>query len=154
MGHHHLERIEAMGGVGKSYLLAAYAYGGESDRSVSDPFGGDLDEYAAWLRSRPGSESGKPDKPAKAAVPVVASTAAATPATKPGTKPNPHKLQKAESRVAELEAQLAGIETELARPATYTDGGARAAELGSQQARLRGELESAEAALLALYEAA
>ena len=47
MGPHHLERIEAMGGEGKSYLLTAYASNGESDRSVSDPFGGDLDVYRA-----------------------------------------------------------------------------------------------------------
>jgi protein-tyrosine-phosphatase len=47
MGPHHLERIEAMGGEGKGHLLTAYASGGESDRSVSDPFGGDLDVYRA-----------------------------------------------------------------------------------------------------------
>jgi protein-tyrosine-phosphatase len=47
MGPHHLERIEAMGGEGKAYLLAAYASGGDSERSVSDPFGGDLDVYRA-----------------------------------------------------------------------------------------------------------
>src|SRR5688500_5641463 len=60
-----------------------------------EPFDGDLDAYAAWLRSRPGSESGKPDKPAKAVVTVAVSPGPATPAMKPGTKPNPHKLQKA-----------------------------------------------------------
>jgi protein-tyrosine-phosphatase len=47
MGPHHLERIEAMGGDGKAHLLAVYAFGGEPDRSVSDPFGGDLDVYRA-----------------------------------------------------------------------------------------------------------
>jgi protein-tyrosine-phosphatase len=47
MGPHHLERIEAMGGEGKAYLLTAYASNGVSDRSVSDPFGGDLDVYRA-----------------------------------------------------------------------------------------------------------
>ena len=30
-----------------------------------EAFDGDLDEYAAWLRSRPGSESGKAEKPGK-----------------------------------------------------------------------------------------
>ncbi len=45
MGSHHLERIEAMGGEGKAFLLSAYASNGASDRSVSDPFGGDLDVY-------------------------------------------------------------------------------------------------------------
>jgi protein-tyrosine-phosphatase len=47
MGPHHLERIEAMGGEGKGHLLTAYASNGGSDRSVSDPFGGDLDVYRA-----------------------------------------------------------------------------------------------------------
>ena len=47
MGPHHLERIEAMGGEGKAHLLTAYASNGTSDRSVSDPFGGDLDVYRA-----------------------------------------------------------------------------------------------------------
>jgi len=117
-----------------------------------EAFDGDLDEYAAWLRSRPGSESGKADKPAKDGKP--APVAVQAPPAKTGNKPNPHKLQKAESRVAELEAQLARIEAELAKPSTYADGGAHAADLGQQQARLRTELEAAEAALLAIYEAA
>ena len=47
MGPHHLERIEAMGGEGKAFLLSAYASNGTSERSVSDPFGGDLDVYRA-----------------------------------------------------------------------------------------------------------
>lgn len=45
MGPHHLERVEAVGGRGKAHLLHAYASGGESDRPVNDPFGGDLDTY-------------------------------------------------------------------------------------------------------------
>lgn len=45
MGPHHLERIEALGGQGKAHLLSAYASRGRSDRSISDPFGGDLDIY-------------------------------------------------------------------------------------------------------------
>ena len=47
MGPHHLERIEAMGGEGKAHLLAAFGTNGATDRSVSDPFGGDLDVYRA-----------------------------------------------------------------------------------------------------------
>jgi protein-tyrosine-phosphatase len=45
MGPHHLERIEALGGSGKTHLLSAYASRGRSDRSITDPFGGDLDVY-------------------------------------------------------------------------------------------------------------
>ena len=45
MGPHHLERVEALGGKGKSYLLTAYASHGADDRPVNDPFGGDLEAY-------------------------------------------------------------------------------------------------------------
>lgn len=47
MGPHHLDRAEALGGSGKSWLLTAYANGGASARAVSDPFGGNLDVYRA-----------------------------------------------------------------------------------------------------------
>jgi len=118
-----------------------------------EPFDGDLDAYAAWLRSRPGSESAKADKAAKPATPAAAAPtpAAAAPAK---SKINPHKLAKAEARVAELEARLAVLETDLANPAAYADGGTWAAQLGREQAALRSELEEAEQALLALYDAA
>jgi protein-tyrosine-phosphatase len=45
MGPHHLERAEALGGEGRSYLLTGYA--GNNPRPVSDPFGGDLSVYRA-----------------------------------------------------------------------------------------------------------
>jgi protein-tyrosine-phosphatase len=45
MGPHHLERIEALGGTGKAHLLSFYASKGRSDRSITDPFGGDLGVY-------------------------------------------------------------------------------------------------------------
>jgi ATP-binding cassette subfamily F protein 3 len=112
---------------------------------VVEPFDGDLDQYAAWLKSRPGNEPAT--KVVKAAEPVVA-------APKPTSKINPHKLAKAESRVAELESRLTALEAELAEPALYADGGARATQLGREQAELRTQLETAELDLLALYEAA
>jgi protein-tyrosine-phosphatase len=45
MSPHHLERVEAMGGRGKTYLLTDYASQGSSSRAVVDPFGGDLSIY-------------------------------------------------------------------------------------------------------------
>lgn len=45
MGPHHLERIEALGGAGRSYLLTDFASHGASARPVNDPIGGDLDMY-------------------------------------------------------------------------------------------------------------
>ena len=110
---------------------------------VVKPFDGDLDEYAAWLRSRPASEQARAPAMPKAAEPT------AEPA-KPAQKVNPHKLGKAEARVAELEQALAGIDAELADPAVYADG-ARVSALGQRQAALRAQLDEAEGELLALY---
>ncbi len=47
MGPHHLERVEALGGAGKSFMLTAYPVRGGTGRAVSDPVGGDLDVYRA-----------------------------------------------------------------------------------------------------------
>jgi ATP-binding cassette subfamily F protein 3 len=109
-----------------------------------EPFDGDLDEYAAWLRSRPGSDN--PKTPAPKAQPAIAPAPA-----KPAAKVNPHKVQKAEALVAELEAKLAGIDRQLADPKVYVDA-TRVADLGREQAALRSRLEAAEGDLLALYD--
>jgi protein-tyrosine-phosphatase len=47
MGPHHLERIEALGGEGKAYLLSDYASHGRNKRAISDPIGAELDVYRA-----------------------------------------------------------------------------------------------------------
>ena len=47
MGPHHLDRVEALAGMERSWLLTAYAGGAGNGRPVSDPFGGDLDVYRA-----------------------------------------------------------------------------------------------------------
>lgn len=47
MGPHHLERIEALGGAGKSFLLSDFASYGASVRAISDPVGAELDVYRA-----------------------------------------------------------------------------------------------------------
>jgi protein-tyrosine-phosphatase len=47
MGPHHLERIEALGGEGKAFLLSDYASHGKSKRAISDPIGAELDVYRA-----------------------------------------------------------------------------------------------------------
>jgi protein-tyrosine-phosphatase len=47
MGPHHLERIEALGGAGRSYLITEFASRGVSARPVNDPIGGELEMYRA-----------------------------------------------------------------------------------------------------------
>ncbi|MGY0797730.1 ABC-F family ATP-binding cassette domain-containing protein [Lysobacter sp. A286] len=117
---------------------------------IAQPFDGDLDEYASWLRTRDNSNDGQ-GRPGSA--PGAAQEAVVPPSPKPRKgKANPYKLAKAEECVAELEAQLTALEAELADPAVYADGGARGVELGKQQVQRRAELEQAEAELLALYE--
>jgi ATP-binding cassette subfamily F protein 3 len=115
---------------------------------VVEPFAGDLDEYAAWLRSRATAQGNKPPKIPETPLPAVP---AAKPAA-PAKKVNPHKLAQAEARVAELEGKLAALETELADPAVYAQGGARVAEIGRQQTQLRDALATAEAEWSALYD--
>jgi protein-tyrosine-phosphatase len=45
MGPHHLERVEALGGQGKAFLLTAYGSHGAEERPIGDPFGGELAGY-------------------------------------------------------------------------------------------------------------
>ena len=114
---------------------------------VVEPFAGDLDEYAAWLRSRATAQGNKAPKIPETPLPVAVAKPAA-----PAKKVNPHKLAQAEARVAELEGQLTTLETELADPAVYANGGARVAEIGRQQQQLREALATAEAEWSALYD--
>ena len=46
MGPHHLERAEALGGGGRSWLLTGFV-NPTNARAVTDPFGGDLTGYRA-----------------------------------------------------------------------------------------------------------
>lgn len=111
---------------------------------VVEPFAGDLDEYAAWLRTRPAAQGTK-QKMAERALEPPKPVAARKP-------PNPHKLAEAEAKVARLEAVLAGIDAQLADPAQFAHPG-RLAELGRAREEAQAELERAEASWLELVEA-
>jgi len=45
MGPHHVERIEALGGTGKTHLLTDYAERSTEGLAIVDPFGGGLEIY-------------------------------------------------------------------------------------------------------------
>lgn len=49
MGPHHVERIEALGGTGKTYLITDYAERSHEGRAIVDPFGGGLDIYRSTV---------------------------------------------------------------------------------------------------------
>ncbi|MHC9086926.1 ABC-F family ATP-binding cassette domain-containing protein [Luteimonas sp. RIT-PG2_3] len=117
---------------------------------VVKPFDGDLDEYAAWLRAR-GNAGELRTPPAKPIAAAVAVDAAPAPVPSKAAKINPHKLGKAEARVAEIEQELADLLAKLADPSSYQGDAGKVAALQRQEAALREALESAESELLALY---
>ncbi|WP_448482814.1 ABC-F family ATP-binding cassette domain-containing protein [Pseudoxanthomonas mexicana] len=112
---------------------------------VVEPFAGDLDEYAAWLRTRASAQGSKPLRSEPAPAPKAAPA--------PARKVNPVKLAAAEARVAELEGQLAEVDARLAEPNTYADADL-AARLGREREDLRQQLARAEEAWSALYDEA
>ncbi|HZV37398.1 MAG TPA: ABC-F family ATP-binding cassette domain-containing protein [Pseudoxanthomonas sp.] len=115
---------------------------------VVEPFDGDLDEYAAWLRSRPAAQGTK-QKMAELA-PTPPPPTRPMPAKK---SPNPHKLAAAEAKVAELEDALAVLDAEMSDPAAASDA-TRLRELGRRRETLSADLERAEQAWSELYDAA
>ena len=112
-----------------------------------EPFDGDLDEYAAWLRTRPVAQGTRARLQEQAPPPRPAPP----PAPAPARKVNPVKLAAAEKKVAELEAALAEVDGQLADPANHPDA-ARMAALTRQRGELAARLEQAELAWLELME--
>ncbi len=139
-----------------------------------EPFDGDLDQYASWLKSRGGkSDSGAKAqaaaaKAATAAAPASISAAphAAAAAIRAGqaataapvrSKNAQDQLQKRvkqlETRIADLQSESRHIEDELADPNLYnSDGNATVLRLGQRQGALLAEREALESEWLTLYE--
>jgi len=112
-----------------------------------EAFDGDLDAYAAWLRSR-GSEPKKSqvDPPPKKA-------AAKASDSDPLSKQQRSRFKQVESRMVALQSELAQIEAQLADPAIYgNDGGIEIGQLGQRQEALTREHAALETEWLALYE--
>ena len=112
-----------------------------------EKFDGDLDEYAAWLRSKPaqGAPSNRDERN------VVADPVGSAP--RKSAKTNPQRVARAERRVTELQAQLDAVESQLADAASAANDPVRIAEISKQHRDVRAELDSAEAELLDLYAA-
>jgi ATP-binding cassette subfamily F protein 3 len=112
-----------------------------------EAFNGDLDEYAAWLRSR-----NNDPKPARAA----AAKAAPAPAPKPVRSKHEadvaaRRLRQVEARIAVLQDELNRIETQLADPAIYgNDGGIEIGQLAQRQGELAKEKDELESEWLEL----
>src|SRR5690349_587633 len=120
-----------------------------ADGSV-EPFDGDLDDYARWLRSR-GSAVKKASEPA-APSESAADRRRAAAAQREQDKVAKARVKKVEARVAAIDADLAALEARLADPATYNGPTAELMKLGQRPADLRREKETLEAEWLELYE--
>ena len=120
---------------------------------VVEPFDGDLDDYARWLRSRNNAQG----KPSAA---VAAAAAAATEKerrqadaqAREREKPLRSKLKKIESRMGELDGELANVQAKLADPKIYEGPTAELMSLSRKQGVWRQEKETLEAEWLQLME--
>ena len=125
---------------------------------VVEPFDGDLDDYARWLKNR-GSANKKAAKTG-AAKPVVVKVVEVSPeerrrqtaAQRDEEKAARQRVKKVETRTATLDAELVTLEAQLADPATYNGPTQEMMRLGQRQAELRGEKEQLESEWLSLME--
>jgi ATP-binding cassette subfamily F protein 3 len=126
---------------------------------VVEPFDGDLDDYAKWLRSR-GAANKKAAKAGNAAKVVKPVVEAETPeerrrnaaAQREQEKNSRQRVKRIETRTASIEAELFALETQLSDPATYNGSTSEMMRLGQRQTELRREKEALEAEWLELYE--
>jgi ATP-binding cassette, subfamily F, member 3 len=128
--------------------LVSETYWRVADGNV-DPFNGDLDEYAIWLKAR-GNKIDQASSKAR--------QEAAKPKTQPKSTAELGKLQKQvdklEKQMADIDSQLAHIQEEMAKPELYqSDGGAVLLQLGQQQQKLEAERAKAESEWLDVYQA-
>ncbi|HHW4681336.1 MAG TPA: ATP-binding cassette domain-containing protein, partial [Xylella taiwanensis] len=118
---------------------------------VVEPFAGDLDEYAAWLRTRPAAR-GVRAKSTEVNQSRTAVAAKLTSSQVPVKRlANPQKLAAAERHVGELEAVLAELDSKLADPANYANGEVMM-RLGDERERAAKRLAEAEQAWLLLMD--
>jgi ATP-binding cassette subfamily F protein 3 len=115
-----------------------------------EPFDGDLDDYARWLRSR-GNAPKKTEADAKPSESAADRRRAAA-AQRESEKATRQRVKKIETRVAAIDEELTKLEQKLADPATYNGSTAELMKLGQRQAELRKEKETLEAEWLELYE--
>ncbi|EIL95923.1 MULTISPECIES: ribosomal protection-like ABC-F family protein [Rhodanobacter] len=131
---------------------------------VVEPFDGDLDDYARWLRSRGGkakkkakaAKAGQENSSAEVSAPETKANAAderkVAALQRENDKASRQRVKKVETRVAAIDAELTALEAKLADPDIYNGSTAELMKLSQQQGRLRGEKETLEAEWLELYE--
>ncbi len=118
---------------------------------VVEPFDGDLDDYARWLRTRGSESAERGDAKASTTDPRERRREAA--AERERQRVQRKQLEKLEAHVAKIDAALAGLQERLADPAIYAGPTAVLAGIGRQHNALREEKAALETEWLACYEA-
>jgi ATP-binding cassette subfamily F protein 3 len=120
-----------------------------------EEFDGDLDAYAAWLRSRPGSDAAAVDKSKAAAKTAAGPAKTALPQREtPEQRQAKNRLRRVEEQMARKQEELDEVTAKLADPALYENGGTSVAELVDRQRLLQHDCAQLEAQWLELYERA
>ncbi len=126
---------------------------------VVEPFDGDLDDYARWLKTR-GAANKKAAKAEAATTKPVVKVVEVSPeerrrqaaAQRDSDKAGRQRVKKIETRTATIDAELAALEAQLADPATYNGSTSEMMRLGQRQTELRREKEALETEWLTLVE--
>ncbi|TAN04122.1 MAG: ATP-binding cassette domain-containing protein [Rhodanobacteraceae bacterium] len=115
-----------------------------------EPFDGDLDDYARWLRGRGNEPAERDDARPQTADPRARRREAA--AERERQRALRKGLDKVEARMAKIDAALAALQERLADPAIYTGPTAVLAGIGREQNVLREEKATLEAEWLQRFE--
>lgn len=116
-----------------------------------EEFDGDLDAYAAWLRSRPGTTDLDADAQKKTTKANVKAHKA-EPAPRERIEPSVNRrIKRIEARLEEIRVEREALERELCDPELYQDADPQhVVELGSRQSQLVSEQEELEVEWLEL----
>src|SRR5688572_30573528 len=119
-----------------------------------EPFDGDPDDYAKWLRARR-NQAGRAANAARVAPKPTAAKPRPDPAARGRAQGAKRRVAQLEKRIAELMAERASIDASLADPRAY-DGSAAVdvQRLAGRQLELAREIERLEAEWLAAFETA
>ncbi|HLI19454.1 MAG TPA: ATP-binding cassette domain-containing protein [Rhodanobacteraceae bacterium] len=115
-----------------------------------EPFDGDLDDYARWLRGRSGEPAGREEAKTQIADPRGRRREAA--AERERQRGLRKHLEAVEARIAAIDARLADFQDRLADPAIYEGPTAVLADIGREQSALREEKAALEAEWLQRFE--
>jgi ATP-binding cassette subfamily F protein 3 len=117
-----------------------------------EPFDGDLDDYARWLRGRGGEADTAEAKSVKAPTDPRARRREAA-AERERNRGLRKRLDRIEARIAAIDATLADLQERLADPSIYEGPTAILAGIGREQSALREEKAALEAEWLGTCEA-